>query len=295
MVGISDPDPRALRSFVGPTGVQKSENAAKLIETTRPDVVHICTPLNTHRSLTEFALGAGANAVVEKPLAPSASETEALLILAEEHGLVVCPAHQLVFQRWLPHVAATGEIVEMNFSACSAGAMSRSGPEMDRIVDEILPHPLSLFERLLTNSLAEAEWNTQRPAMGELRSQAAVKGVSLGISISMKGRPTRLELRVTGTRGTLQADLFHGFATFERAHASRAYKIARPFATSARQLGRATSNLGRRVLARESAFPGLRDLVRVVYAEIRGEGPPALPAEHVRQVALAREVIASVA
>lgn len=291
VVGVCDLDRAAAAALASRSRASSHTDAAALIESVRPDVVHICTPPSSHRSLAELCLRAGANAVVEKPLAPSLRDTEAILSLAQELALVVCPVHQLAFQPWLGRVGAVGEILDLSFSTCSAGASGRLEGEMDDVAGEILPHPLSLFERIAEGSLERARWMAQRPRAGELRAQAANGSLSLLISISLGGRPPRNELRVTGTRGTLMADLFHGFAVLEGDHRSRGYKITRPLALSVRQLGLAAWNLGRRAAARETAYPGLRGLVRAAYAEIRGAAPPALSHDHARRVARAREAI----
>ena len=129
--------------------------------------------------------------------------------------------------------------------------------------------------------------------MGATGSIPAAGGVSLTLSISMNGRPTSHELRIAGTSGTLNADLFHGFAWLEGDHVSRTYKIARPFATATRQLAAAAGNLARRAWSRESAYPGLRKFVRAVYAGVRGAGPPALSPDHTRRVVRAQREILS--
>lgn len=291
LLGVCDADPSAAAALAARSGALSRTDAAELIEAARPDVVHICTPVETHRSLAELCLAAGAHALIEKPLAPSSADCEAILALARERNRSVCPVHQLLFQPWLPRVERVGEILELSFSACSAGADGRSAAVVDAVAGEILPHPLSLFAGLAGDGLARARWTAQRPRAGELRAQAAGEHTSFQISISLAGRPPRNELRVTGSRGTLMADLFHGFATFERNRGSRAYKIARPLALSGQQLGRALWNLGRRSLAREPAYPGLRELVRGFYAAVRDGAPAPLPPEHARQVALAREAI----
>jgi predicted dehydrogenase len=291
LVGVCDLDRGAAAALAARSGASVDRDAAALLERVRPDVVHVCTPPGSHRSLAELCLRAGAHALIEKPFAPSLSDAEAILSLARERALVACPIHQLAFQRWLRRVGAVGETLDLCFSTCSAGGLGRGAAEVDGVAGEILPHPLSLFERIAPGSLARARWTAERPRAGELRAQAARGSPSLGISISLGGRPPRHELRVTGTRGTLWADLFHGFAVFEGDHPSRAYKIARPFALSARQLGGAAWNLCRRAAAREPAWPGLRSLVGAAYAEIRGEGPPALPPDHARAVERAREAI----
>jgi predicted dehydrogenase len=264
-------------------------DAKQLIAETAADVVHVCTPPETHVMLVECALDAGLHAIVEKPLAPSAAETEMILETANARGCVVCPVHQTAFQPWLAQVAQTGELLTLEYSACSAGAERMQPREMDRVVDEILPHPLSLFERLCPKALEGSAWNVLRPKPGELRVQGEAAGVSLALSISMNGRPPRHELRVTGTRGTLVADLFHGYAWREGAAASRTYKTLRPFAVAFWSSLGAGRNLLRRVGMWEPAYPGLRDLIRAVYLQIEGAGTVALDGEHILRVARARD------
>ena len=108
----------------------------------------------------------------------------------------------------------------------------------------------------------------------------------------------RHELRLTGSRGTLHADLFHGFAWREGEATSRAYKIARPFWLAGRQIAGAGANLVRRAARSEPAYPGLRTLVGEVYAARRADGdssnsPAASPlsADHTLAVARARDAI----
>src|SRR3989304_980916 len=138
------------------------------------------------------------------------------------------------FQRWLPLVTRLGVLLSVDFAVCSAGASSRPGAEADRVVMDILPHPLSLFERVHPGSLKEISWQVLRPRSGELRASGVSRGTVFTLSISMNGRPPRNELIVTGEEGTLHADLFHGFAVRESPRNSRGYKIARPLALSAR-------------------------------------------------------------
>ena len=278
--------------------------------------VRACTPLESHADLSERALLAGADVIVEKPLAYDAARTERLLALARERERILCPVHQLVFQPWLGLQRHSGEILSIDYSACSAGAVNRGASAADEVADEILSHPLALFERLLAQApgpadspsqavdLGALQWSAERSAPGELRAQATASGVALSIAISLSGRPPRHELRLTGSRGTLHADLFHGFAWREGEATSRAYKIARPFWLAGRQIAGATANLVRRAARSEPAYPGLRTLVAEVYAArqiagidgidgIDGDSPARSPlsADHTLAVARARDAI----
>src|SRR5688500_9985883 len=54
----------------------------RMLDRTRPDVVHIATPPATHRDLFERAVKAGAHVYVEKPFALSATEAGEMLAMA---------------------------------------------------------------------------------------------------------------------------------------------------------------------------------------------------------------------
>jgi predicted dehydrogenase len=293
IVGVCDIELGIAEKLARRFGSAAEADFSRLLEDLAPDVVHICTPLASHRGLAQQALEERRHVIVEKPLTASPEETHALLTLALERGVTLCPVHQLIFQRWLSLLSRVGDLLEIEYSTCSAGALGRVGSDIDRVVDEILPHALSLFERIAPGSLEDARWVATRPALGELRAHTTAKGVSLALFISMRGRPPRHELRVTGTDGTLRADLFHGFAWLEGNHPSRIYKVGRPFFSAARQAGAAARNLVRRAWTREFAYPGLRELVAAVYSELRGAAGPALEPEHTRRVARARRGILS--
>ena len=259
------------------------------------DVVHICTPLVTHVELAEQALMLGANVVVEKPLAADAESTAALLAVAIERRLLVVPVHQFVFQRGVRRLLSGrdrfGTLVRCVFEAATAGA-GRMGLDPDDLVADILPHPLALFSRLTESAgLAEAEWVVLRPTSGELRALTDVAGTTFEIVISTRGRPTRATLDVLGTTASAHADLFHGFAVIEPGSATRARKLARPFALAGATLGRASANLAQRGLSREVAYPGLRELVRSTHEAIAAGKPSPIDEREIIGVAAARDAI----
>ena len=130
-----------------------------------------------------------------------------------------------------------------------------------------------------------------RPAGGELRALALADTTSLEIVLTARGRPTSTSLEVMGTEGTARADLFHGFATVDRGRASRTTKLTGPFTRSTRTLVGAGMNLAARTITWETAYPGLRELVRRTYAAIaNGDAPPITRAETIA-VAAARDRI----
>lgn len=265
-------------------GAEANSDLQSVLETGTSEVVHVCTPLETHDTLTRTALASRRHVLVEKPLAPSAAIAAELLQLARERGVLLCPVHQFLFQPGMLRLQAAlprlGRVLHLDYVACSAGAEGQEGAGRDAVALDILPHPLSLVQRLLPEPLAALSWQLQHPAPGELRVSGTAGGRSVGILVSMAGRPTRNTLRIVCEAGTTHVDLFHGFCVIESGTVSRTRKLARPFLLTAATLGRATVNLAARAARGETAYPGLRELVRRFYAAIRGDGsPPVSPAE----------------
>ncbi|MEG6572706.1 Gfo/Idh/MocA family oxidoreductase [[Clostridium] cellulosi] len=60
----------------------------EMIDTMNLDVVHICTPNNTHFEIAMYALEHGVNVICEKPMTTTIEQAEALVKKAKETGLV---------------------------------------------------------------------------------------------------------------------------------------------------------------------------------------------------------------
>jgi len=61
------------------------------------DLVDIVTPTPTHAKLTQLALEAGHNVLVEKPMAVSSKECLAMIDAARKNGRVLCVVHNKLF------------------------------------------------------------------------------------------------------------------------------------------------------------------------------------------------------
>jgi predicted dehydrogenase len=260
------------------------------------DVVHVCTPLESHAPLVRAAVERGCHVLVEKPLSATREATAELLRLAESRGVLLCPVHQFLFQ---PGVLRLSELLprilplrHVDYVAASAGADGRSDAERDRVVLDILPHPLSLLERIGPDSIQSIDWQLQHPVPGELRASGRMGTASVSLLVSLGGRPTRNTLRLIGGGGSVHLDLFHGFAVAEPGAASRRHKILHPFALSGATAFGAARNLAVRAMRVELAYPGLRELVRRFYAAVRDGGPAPISAEETLAVATVRDRLA---
>jgi len=292
---IVDPDrQRATQLARQHAKAQVASDLGSVIADGLADVVHLCAPLETHETLATQVLGAGLHALIEKPLAQTAEATAKLLRLADSKGVLLCPVHQFLFQpgvlRAQMAIPKIGPLLHLDAVTCSAGAET-TGLDHERVVAEILPHPLSLIARLAGQAVSNIEWQLQHPARGELRASGQMGKISVSLLISMGGRPTANALRLIGERGTAHVDLFHGFAVVERGAVSRLRKIAHPFALAGGTLLSAGTNLASRAVRGESAYPGLRELVHRFYHALQTDDEPPISASEILEVARARDVL----
>jgi len=293
LIAVVDPQPGRASRFAGAAAALTSVD--ELAALSMPiDVVHVCTPPASHVEIVGHALALGAHVIIEKPVAPDGAATHALLEAAAARGLTLTPVHQFLFQSGVQRILRAserlGSLVRCTFQAASAGT-EITGTEPDRLVEDVLPHPLALFSRLAPVPISDLSWNVTRPHPGELRAIADADGTTFEIAISTRARPTRAELDVIGTCASARADLFHGFAVFEQGAVGPVGKAMRPFELAGATFARAGANLAARAARRETAYPGLRELVRLTYRSIVTGSPPPISAEETIAVAQARDAI----
>jgi UDP-N-acetyl-2-amino-2-deoxyglucuronate dehydrogenase len=83
LVGVCDTHPDRLGSAVRAHGVPGFADHIKLLDSARPDVVHICTPHSEHARVAVDCLDRGVNVIVEKPVAHTLAEAERLIAAAD--------------------------------------------------------------------------------------------------------------------------------------------------------------------------------------------------------------------
>lgn len=246
------------------------------------DAAHVCTPMASHAAIATALLKRGAHVLVEKPMAPSAAVARNLIETADACGLYICPVHQYAFQPGVDlaraKVAAAG-VRRIDFTLCSAGAVGRFEGRADAVAVEILPHPLSILQRLLPEAdISTVDWSVQRAQAGEF-SIAGQGGTTLvTIAISLSARPTCFQTRVHTDQGLIEIDGFHGHGVVLGGSVSRAAKVLAPFERGAKGLAGATAALTGRLFRQDLAYPGLRTLTRRFY--------DALPAPARRPISL---------
>lgn len=250
------------------------------------DVLHICTPLGSHFPLAQQALKADKHVIVEKPLVDDLSEFKVLQQIAQEKRRLICPVHQFAFQRGVleaKHIIqerAPHKPSAVVFDFASAGGQGKPASQLNTIIVEILPHPLSILQKLFPEEpLAVERWQHLHEKAGELITIGSHAGVPVIIKMSMSARPTHSYLTIYHASGAIHVNLFHGYAVKESPVVSRITKITQPFVLGLKTLNAAFVNLIRRALTGESAYPGLRCLINDCYAAIEQQSSALLSIE----------------
>ena len=92
LVAVADPAISSRECFMEiEQDVEICSGAEELFDHIKPDVVHICTPPETHVPLARLALQRGSHVYVEKPFAPSKREAVELIALAKDNGFPRVP------------------------------------------------------------------------------------------------------------------------------------------------------------------------------------------------------------
>lgn len=281
VVAVVDRDLAAANRLAARFAARAYGTESNWLAASAPEVVHVCTPWDTHVALSRLALNAGAHVIVEKPVADTARDALELAALASSTGKMVVPVHQFPFQagfrRLQNELQRLGTLRSVEFVTFTSGADHSKGAMRRRIALEILPHPLALF-RALGFELTAEQANVDRFSDDALELSWHVGPTRLSARIDLCARPTCNELRVAGDDGSALCDLFHGYLVIDRAATNRASKLLRPFRSSSNTLLQASINLASRTWRNQPAYPGLHSLISSTYAAIRTHSPAPVDA-----------------
>lgn len=147
----------SLRALEGASRVEVSAEWPELRKA-RDSVVIVVNAARDHADAVRRALEAGASVLVEKPVALTAREVEALMRLAQKKGLCLAAAHVFMFARYLEHfvehVVSGGEVQTIHIRWADPRVESRYGEQKSYdpgvpVYMDWLPHVLSILNRLV--------------------------------------------------------------------------------------------------------------------------------------------------
>jgi len=303
LVGVVDPSPasRSAACEVCPQAAE-FESLESALAADSIDVVHVCTPPETHEAVATQALEAGCHVYVEKPFAPTALAAQRILELAAEKGLEVCAGHQVLYEpparQLFEDVDALGGLVHLesyfSFRAVRRDPQTGALQSPDLQLIDILPHPTYLLLAFLgVASEGPAEIRSVELGPGATVHALIRRGAVTGsLTVTLDGRPVESQVRLVGKNGTLEADFVRGTATrLVGPGASGIDKVLNPYRRAGQLLVGTTGALTRRLLRRSRSYPGLPQLIGAFYGSIRdGSRSPISAVQILETVQVCEEI-----
>ncbi|SEL09275.1 Predicted dehydrogenase [Pseudoxanthomonas sp. GM95] len=226
IVGICDLDAKAAHALASEFDIPLvAPTLGELVAKQRPDAVYVLTPPASHCPLTLQALELGCHVFVEKPMAESVAECDAMIESARAKGLVLSVDHSDLFD---PVILRTRELVERgavgqtlaadivrssDYPSYAGGplpAMVRQGSYPFR---DLGVHGLYVLEALLGPiSRLDVDYRAtgSQPNLqfDEWHATATCARGTGRMLLSWNARPMQNRLIVHGTRGSVEADRF---------------------------------------------------------------------------------------
>ncbi len=153
LVAVVDPDAAAAREGAEKFGVPVFASIAECMAATEVDAASVCVPTVHHRAAAEELIAAGVDMLVEKPLAPSLADADAMLALAADHGRIVQVGH---LERFNPAVTAARRYLNrpMFFESHRLSVFTPRSLDVDVVLD-LMIHDLDIVLSLVDSGAAE--------------------------------------------------------------------------------------------------------------------------------------------
>lgn len=305
---IVDPSAAARESLAAADpAIRTFTSIGELLRAMPVDVVHICTPPETHADLALEAIEEGCHAYVEKPFTSSVRQARAVLDLAARRGRLVCSGHQLLFERPARLAAellpALGRVVDVEsyfaFRPVRRAPGGRVPLRADLQLLDVLPHPTYLLLDVLERA---ARGTTSITALdlgerGTLHALVRRGDLTGSLLVTLEGRPVESWVRVTGTNGTLVADFVRGTVVRQIGPGSSGIdKALAPYSVARQMLTGTTAALTGRVVSRTTSYSGLPALIDAFHAAVRDGAPsPVTPQSIIDTTAICERVSTALA
>lgn len=268
----------------------------EMLESIRPDVVHILTPPFTHADLCVEAMHAGAHVYVEKPMAVSEEDCDRMIQASRDTGRELCVGHCMVFDPFMRRALErieSGELGEViNASAVYAFDPARipgyNGKGWYRelpggFLEDLASHPASLLLRVLGKPTSVAGVVDHRPDHegNEVAALISAPGGSGSMLISLGTRPEEVSLDIRGTKGAVRLN-FSTMVMAVQKHRNIPKKLAHGFKNleMASQLAVQTvTSTAAFLRGRLDTTKGIHSLIEAFYNALRNGQPAPVSGE----------------
>jgi predicted dehydrogenase len=276
-----------------------------MLQATKPDVVHVTTPAQTHFRLALDAIEQDAHVIVEKPITTRLDDLKMLAAAAAARGRFLIEDHNYLFNETVQEVQTLvrsgqlGRVVHVE-AAISLDVYAPGS----RFTDRNLPHPaLDLPGGIISDFLthlaylvypflgghrsAQVLWTRQADtallASDEFRALVEGERATALLLFSGHTQPDAFWLRVLGTKIRVEAHLWEPRLTVERLYAGA--KLLMPWrnglARARAEWRGAWRSVWRKLGGGPGSYDGLRELLRRTYRALQEKTAAPLSMEHI--------------
>lgn len=301
-VGACDLNADSREAFTRRWQVPTYAEIDEMLGAAQPDMVHVLTPPATHAPLAIQLLNAGVHVLVEKPMAFTVNEADAMVTAARRAGKWLTVDHNRWFDPVVQHARALlesgqlGSLVGVEvFQGAAVGEAELPAGEHAHwkaslpggILYDLAPHPTYMLRGFVgaVDDVKVVTCTDDGGRLRELRAIVAGERALGGLTISLESKPFMNRVTLFGTTMTAEINLNNMTLIVRRTR--RAPKLigkVLPNLDEAAQLVRATLANGIEFIrGRQRYYPGMGLHFRALYRSLAAGSPPPVSAEAGRE------------
>lgn len=226
LVGICDTNLDAARSMATRFGIPLVVgDVAALLAQSRPDAVHVLTPPSSHAAIAIAAMEHGCHVLVEKPMADSVAECEAMVDTAKERNVLLGVNHSDLFDPMIRksldmvEQGRIGKVLSVDILRSSDYPPYQGGPLPKLVTQGSYPfrdlgvhglYTIEAFAGEISKLEVECASTGSNPSLqfDEWRASMKAGGATGRLLLSWNAKPMENRLEVRGTHGRIEVDRF---------------------------------------------------------------------------------------
>jgi predicted dehydrogenase len=319
LIAVCDLEPLMAEQLAVRHGIRKHfSDVDAMLETERPDVVHIATPPHSHLSLAVKALDASCHVFVEKPLTLCYGDSQKLVNHAVSRERKLTIGYGFYFDpiarttRDLIAEGLLGEPVHIEsflgydlsgpFGACVFADSEHWVHQLPgKLVHNVIDHLLNKVAEFVSDQVTVLACAWQRGAhrhpassvLDELRLMLIDADTSAFATFTSHARPVAHLLNVYGTKSTARLDFETGTITLTSTAAfpGALGRLSRTFDQGFQCLRQGSKNVIRFIRSEYYALAGLNFLINAFYESIRQDVPVPVPYQDILKVAALTDAV----
>jgi predicted dehydrogenase len=209
---------RASRCRRSHRGVRTCLRFQELLDDPRVDALAISAPPATGPALVRHALRAGKHVLLEKTLARTTAEAEALVALAAAGGLVLMPGHTALYSPAVDEIGAqiaSGELGDVHCvtsSRMSPGIYELGLHQADGVIEDLAPHDIAVLLHWLGRPVTSVATSGSTVFPGAIPETAFIAlrfdgGPTASVSLSWLAPRSVSQTIVAGTRCVVEQEI----------------------------------------------------------------------------------------